>query len=357
MLNTSLNRNNNFDFLRLLFALLIVISHCYPLSGIDYSRQWIYQITNGQLSYSSIGLNGFFVISGFFIFRSMENSASIPKYLKKRFLRIFPGLFFMLCFTLFSIQFVYQSQIPYFTNKEVLSYLPRNISLYYLQPVIQGVFSENPYKSINGSLWTLSYEFSFYLLLIPCYVFMKNKRHLPKLFFVVFSLLILVNFLFPYRFDELTLLGMKGNHIVNFSSFFISGCLLASINFDRIIIIRKEVVYLLLTLTCLLCVLSILWDCYQYVKHIVFPIIVVIIGFMPIKILADIRKIGDLSYGVYIYSFPITQFLVYFYDLYIYDLMIVSSIISILVGYVSWHLIEKRVLRLKESPLIDHIFK
>ena len=80
-----MNKNNNFDFLRFLFALLVVISHSYPLSGSSESSQWIYQVTNGQIVLAQIGLSGFFIISGYFIFQSLKRSNSIIDYFKKFF--------------------------------------------------------------------------------------------------------------------------------------------------------------------------------------------------------------------------------------------------------------------------------
>ena len=64
-----------------------MISHSYPLSGNSEASQWIFQLTNGQINYASIGLNGFFVISGFFIYRSFARSTSAWEFMKKRVLR------------------------------------------------------------------------------------------------------------------------------------------------------------------------------------------------------------------------------------------------------------------------------
>ena len=65
-------RSNNFDFLRFIFALLVVISHSYPLSGNSENAQWIYRLTDGQMNYASLGLNGFFIISGFFFYKVLR---------------------------------------------------------------------------------------------------------------------------------------------------------------------------------------------------------------------------------------------------------------------------------------------
>ena len=78
-----MKKNNNFDFLRFLFAVFVVISHSYPLSGSNETFQWIYQISNGQLVLARIGLDGFFIISGYFIFQSLQRSKTLFSYYKK----------------------------------------------------------------------------------------------------------------------------------------------------------------------------------------------------------------------------------------------------------------------------------
>lgn len=91
---------NNFQFLRFLFAILVVISHAYVLSGSTEENAGINKLTNGQLSFSQIGLSSFFVISGYFIFQSLQRSETLSRYYKNRFLRFFPGLVAVLILSL-----------------------------------------------------------------------------------------------------------------------------------------------------------------------------------------------------------------------------------------------------------------
>lgn len=64
------SRANNFDFLRLLFASAVVITHSYPLSGMLES-DILSRMTSGQISFAYLGVKGFFIISGFLIFKSL----------------------------------------------------------------------------------------------------------------------------------------------------------------------------------------------------------------------------------------------------------------------------------------------
>ena len=46
-------RTNNFDFLRLLFAIFIVIAHSYPLSGSSVTENWLTKLTLNQIEFSN----------------------------------------------------------------------------------------------------------------------------------------------------------------------------------------------------------------------------------------------------------------------------------------------------------------
>ncbi|MBP6639782.1 MAG: acyltransferase, partial [Bacteroidia bacterium] len=61
---------NNFDFLRLIFAIFVIITHLKPLS-LRQEGDWLMSLTDDQLCFSYLGVRGFFIISGFLIFQSL----------------------------------------------------------------------------------------------------------------------------------------------------------------------------------------------------------------------------------------------------------------------------------------------
>lgn len=345
-------KKNNFDFLRFVFAIFVVVSHSFPLSGSHENAQWIYQFTNGQIVLASIGLNGFFVISGFFIFQSLQRSKSISNYLRKRFLRLFPGLLVLLTLTLIIVPFIYNSKIPFFSNKEFYTYLPNNLVLYGFQSGIKGVFDTNSYHSINGSLWTLRYEFSLYIALTFLF-FIKNKKYLIRIILLLsFLVLFFVNNFYLERFAGSSVLGMQGYHILNFTAFFVAGSLLSSLGFNLVQNRNTPFFVYSIIFSLIILILSIYFNYYSNLKHIIFPIVILLIGYIQIPVISNFSKIGDMSYGIYIYGFPVAQTLMFFFNLTTFQLMMLSLVISILFGYYSWHLIEKKALRYKNKPFI-----
>ena len=157
---------NNFDFLRLVFALFVIISHSYPLSG-AHKNEWLLRITHNEISFSYIGVAGFFAISGYLVMKSLFRSQNLLQYYLKRALRIYPALLGVLVLTVVLGPFVYNGPvIDYLKNSSVWTYIPRNLCLFRFQYSIKGIFENNPFKgAINGSLCTLPYEVLLYILL------------------------------------------------------------------------------------------------------------------------------------------------------------------------------------------------
>jgi peptidoglycan/LPS O-acetylase OafA/YrhL len=296
---------------------------------------------------AQIGLSGFFVISGYFIFQSLERSKSFLDYFKKRILRLFPALFAVLLLSVVLAPFLYKSEVPFFKNIEVYTYLPNNLSLYHFQSNIKGIFDTNAYHAINGSLWTIRYEFSLYIAISMLFFFREQKQVALILLLLIFTFFYFLYVFYLNSFAGSTLFGLQGLHVLNLGAFFIGGSLLASLQFEKVK--NKNVI---LGGVILILVLSISFNIYDSVKHVFIPIVVMLIGFIPLPFIRSFGKIGDMSYGIYIYSFPIQQILMYFFKMNTYTLMLVSVLLSIGFGYISWHLIEKKVLLYKYRSIL-----
>ena len=338
--------HNNFDFLRFLFAIFVIITHSYALSGIGEDQEWLYSATNRQLSFSGLGLSGFFVISGFFIFKSLERSKNLWDYLKKRILRVFPGLFVVLLLSLCVVPLIYEGRAPLLFNSTYLTYLPYNLSLYGFQGVISGVFDNQPYHSLNGSLWTIRYEFSLYLAIALLFFIIERKQ---LVIFLVCSVLVVMMLMFHFAIDcfgDSKIAGMLGVHILNLGGFFVVGTLLATLSFE------KWNSPLLVAIAFLVAVGAMYLEMFGVVKHVCFSIVVLGLGFLPIKGISTFARYGDASYGIYIYAFPIQQLLIYFFEPSITNVIISSIVIATIFGYLSWHFMEKKALLFKSKPLL-----
>jgi peptidoglycan/LPS O-acetylase OafA/YrhL len=339
-----LTPKNNFDFLRIVFAIFVIITHAYPLSG-SVSEDWVSQISNHQMSFSYIGVAGFFAISGYLVTQSLERSKTIKEYFLKRILRIYPALIGVLLLTLLSGAFLYSGNFSsYLKNSSVWTYVPFNLSLFNLQYSISGIFENNPFKYvINGSLCTLPYEMLLYILLSVLFYFRNNRQRILIVAFAFTSIIVLkiffhtdiTNHRYPFYFVR----------SMDYSGFFCIGALLALLRVEQI-----KYKNMLLGVVLLVWIAALLLQYYVWIQHVVLPLAVILLGNYATSIIKNIKsKIGDFSYGIYIYAFPVQQTLEHFFRLTSTQLMIFGTICTLPFAFISWHIIEKKALALKYS--------
>ena len=133
--------------MRLIAALLVVVSHTFPLSGAPAFR------ITGVEDLGALGVSIFFVISGFLVSASYVRD---PKtYLIKRILRIEPGLIASLVVTVVALGFVTTAPAAEYWPKAA-AYVARNALLFPATYELPGVFQAVPLAGVvNGVLWTL----------------------------------------------------------------------------------------------------------------------------------------------------------------------------------------------------------
>lgn len=340
-LNSQLMHRNNFDSLRLLFAVFVVISHSHALSG-SGSRDWLANVTGEQTELAYLGVRGFFVISGFLIFQSLRRSRTIAEYFWKRALRLYPGLVVVLALTVLLASIPYEGHIlTYATSKGTWAYFLNNLSLIRLQYGINGVFDNNPFaRVINGSLWTIPYEVLLYIVLSSL-IGVKTQRTARIVLGAAFVLLFLANFLSR----KVLLFGtlMNFGQFVNLGAFFAAGGLLASLEINA-----QDYRRMLFFIGTLLLAGSLLFGVFDKVQFIAIPMTVIGFGMESTRFLIRAsERLGDLSYGFYIYNFPIQQALVYYLRPTQLELLGLSLILTSLFSYLSWHYIEAKALKYK----------
>jgi peptidoglycan/LPS O-acetylase OafA/YrhL/putative flippase GtrA len=334
-----IDRNNNFNLLRLIAASLVIFGHCYATFGPpgtpDFFKTHIPSITSGGL-----GVQIFFIISGFLIVQSFINKPHVIEFLAARVLRIFPGLWVALLLTVLLGAFMTTLPfVEYFNSPKVWDYFLSNAMLH-IRFELPGVFEVMPSfpKTVNGSLWTLPKEFSLYIILLfvgagGC----LSSRGIINLIcaFAVFMHLqqagtyYLTNGLIPV------------NEVI--FCFMIGVLFYANREFILISFRLTAILFLLTTL-------SVKYGYYTFVTVQVFIAYLVFIIAYHEKLQLPIFRRNDYSYGLYIYAFPLQQALAQLNITKHFSLYILLCFAVILpFAIFSWHIVEKPSLRLKES--------
>lgn len=334
---------NNFDLLRILFAWFVIVSHSYVLNG-DGATDPLFEMTQQTFLFSFIGVKGFFIISGYLIFKSMVVSTSIFEYLVKRVLRIFPALAVVLLVTLVAVYFIYPNNMPpFFSNKEVYAYFLGNIILFKPHFFISGIFAALPSSAINGSLWTIEYEFFFYLFILLFFYFRSNKKILKALLVIVVALFLMVRLAF-YDWTVQTHFFIPLEPLFDLGPYFLMGSLLSCFNFDTMP--AKNALAAVLSLVL---VASVYFKIGHTVVYFTLPFLVIYVGKQTSKLASWVHTtMGDPSYGIYLYAFPLQQLIIYWYRPSTLVLFVASTIGAFIFGYLSWIFIEKNALALKQ---------
>src|SRR5262249_40258257 len=157
---------DNFNLLRILAALAVLVSHAYPIALGPGTPEPLARVLGINLG--EVAVLMFFAISGYFIFQSFYNKRSIFEFVFARILRIYPALLAALVLSVFVLGplFTNLTLVAYFSDPQTLLYIPRNLRLWPMQYGLPGVFEDHGYPAVNGSLWTLAFEVACYALVV-----------------------------------------------------------------------------------------------------------------------------------------------------------------------------------------------
>ncbi len=328
-------RKNNFDLIRLLLSVSVAIAHLSILTG---------NSALGKISEffsAEVAVDAFFIISGFLIFMSFEASRSLSQYISKRVRRIFPGYAVVILFSAIFLYFVSDKGLAEYFNLDWIKYIFFNLlTLNFLQPTLPGVFDHNLWTAVNGALWTIKIEVMFYVTVpLIAYILSKTSKiwTLGLIYFLSVSYSLVMLWMAEYYGSENYIILEK--QLPGQLAFFISGAGLYyfQATFQKNALLLFLVSFLLLFIHTQMTDLVFLYPAVLGV--------VVIYMATALKYLGDFGKFGDLSFGIYIWHFPIIQLFVTYDLLDRFVVAIPVLILSILsASYLSWHIVEKRFL-------------
>jgi len=350
---------NSLNLLRLLLASFVIASHSIILGG--FGREDFL----GNQALGSLAVDAFFGISGFLICASalrhtsrLGRWAGVARYLWDRFLRIFPA--FWLCLIVTAVFF---GAIGWLATHQSLSgygahplgpahYVATNSLLRMRVYEISGTPVNVPNPLVwNGSLWTLEWEFLCYLGIGLLAVLGLLARRMMVLVIAVVAWLLEVGlYIHPVA-------AVVHSHLrfgVHFAPIFLVGALLY-LYWDRI----PDSGVLALCLSGIAVIgLATGTTNPLFADWLTGPALVYPVLWLGAHL--PFRRVGaknDISYGMYIYGFPVGQLLViggvqrWGYVLY----MLATLMCTVPFAVASWWGLEKWALRARSwSPLKRH---
>ena len=350
---------NSFTFLRLALALTVVFGHAFPLGG--FGSDPFYWWSGGRLPIHELALKGFFILSGYLLTQSLALQPSLGRFAIRRCFRILPGYWLALVLTamvvapaLFAI--VYPDRLTYWESlglgdRSAIGYLTRNVLLWSGQNWILPLFLNNPIQGIvNGALWTIFYEALCYVALgLAAAAGLLKRRNVVFVVAAALFLPALVHAVLPLPVQPAW--GRPFNVMFhpagpNLALPFAAGVAAHFLVNGRPVWSTRWFCIALATFA-----VSLPLGAIRAVCPLVLPYLLLCLGEkLPLQ---KFERVGDFSYGIYIYAFVIQQCLTQFgvnhrgFGIY----LAASVVLSIAAGALSWFLVERPAIRFGQRLL------
>jgi peptidoglycan/LPS O-acetylase OafA/YrhL len=330
------NRQNNFTLIRIVLAWSVLYGHSYAVQKTTGFQDPLNFVFQGSVWIGALAVNGFFAISGYLVAASFVKRG-IVDYTISRILRIFPALTVCVFASVFILGplFTKLSLAEYFSSEQTYRYLTNALAYFKTQWYLPGMFSDNSLTAVNGSLWTLAVEVRCYIILGVLGVFgLLKDRTIAN--FAISALLLFGVFFFV----DIPMLGINEKW-ARPASYFLIGVFFF-INRDKVILDFRLALFALI-----LAYSSFGKEWFTWVFPVAYVYLIFYTAYATKFINTD-GKLGDISYGVYIYAWPAQQIVVSLFPNFTpYLNTVLASLIVIPTAYLSWHYLEKPMLMLK----------
>lgn len=330
------NPHNNFGLLRLVMALAVVVSHAFSVTDGRVEQEPWFQTTGFTLGEHAV--NGFFAISGFLVTMSFVRRGW-RDYVVARLLRIAPGLIaatLIVALVLGALMTTLDVS-AYFRHPRLWRFITGTLTTFKSAAALPGVFENNPLQFPLGTVWTLKYETLCYIgVLVAGFAGILARPRIALAAMLALTLAVILR-------EVLTPDGPKGTETVfRLPLIFLAG---------GVIYLYREKVPLSLPLLALalaaLVPLS-FTPLYKAALYLVTAWGILVLALAPVLTRRSTEPPADLSYGVYLYGWPVQQALhALLPSLGAVALLWPSLAATVFVAALSWYLIEKPALGLK----------
>ncbi|MGW1420228.1 acyltransferase family protein [Bradyrhizobium manausense] len=339
----SVQHKNNFGILRLLLASLVIVSHSAEMIDGNRSREALLHF-GGIMTFGELAVDGFFIVSGYLVLQSFQTSENLFDYLLKRVRRIYPG--FVACAILVTALSPLVGSTLLSWNWK--SYLKAGANIAFLNwPDIRG-YPDLAFHALNGSAWSIPYEFR-------CYVMVALLGSIGLYRSRLAALILTSCLLTSYAVGWPTYIGPLAK-LVGFPQLFIRMAGMFCVG-SCFYLFRDVIVYrwwlALLALGSWIASFSI-----PQLQELTFAVAgSYLIFYFAFGIhsdrLARVNSRTDISYGTYLYAWPITGALIAAFQIRSPLLVFSAALpLSLLAGWLSWHLIERPFVRKKANSIV-----
>jgi peptidoglycan/LPS O-acetylase OafA/YrhL len=329
-------RDNNVLGLRFLAAAAVILFHCYALTD-----RWTDEplwAAFAPLNLGALGVHVFFLLSGFLVTQSWIARPALRSFAAARALRIYPALAAASVFTI--VLAGATSALPwreYLASPVTAHYLLGNASGVTFVTHLPGVFPRNPMPDANGSLWTLPVELRLYVAVAMAGAIGLLVR--PRAWFAAALVLVACALAWP---DAVPLApSVPVTRLLAF--LFLLGSLACV--WQRHLRLSLPVAALAVAIV----LADVTGGAREGMAYaLLLTYVVLVLGWHPALRVSRIARLPDVSYGLYVYAFPIQQAIVHVDPgVAPAQLFVLSLACTLAVSTLSWFFVEAPMLKLK----------
>lgn len=345
-------RRNNFDLIRLVAAAQVLVLHA--------SRHLDVPIGGGGLNWLISlfpGVPIFFFISGFLITSSFESNSSLADYARNRVLRIYPALF--VCLVLSTAAVAAMGHLHWARmGGQFLIWLACQLSFFqFFNPDFLRGFGVGV---LNGSLWTISVELQFYVLVPMLYAALAKMSDTRIRAATIVGLLLV--FMLGNRLyfsagavSDSALYRLIGVSFVPWFYMFLLG-LLAQRYFTQIHRwVSGKGLYFLSGYVALMALASPLdlvrGNALDPVSYTLLALVVFSCAYTRPELSHTLLRGNDLSYGLYIYHMPVINVLLELGFKGQISGIVLAAVSTALLACGSWFMVERIALKFKRRSM------
>ncbi|HEY6143542.1 MAG TPA: acyltransferase [Flavobacterium sp.] len=309
------NRISILDGLRVIAILMVMLYHYY-YRFLDSHYEYSFKIPE-IFKFGYLGVELFFIISGFVITLTLEKCSSFSEFLKKRLIRLMPAMIICSCITFLFVTAFDENNL-FQKSKSISNLLLSNT---FISPTLINELFSFKLDYIDGAYWSLWAEIAFYLLAGILY-FISSKNFLKNFSILVFigviSFFVFISqrgfeILTPHIGTNFYLFFRKLFKIFTFFEYglwFLIGMVLKHLYFN------KENKFLFIYLSILFFIQTILifnfyTCCFSFITYLILMLFIYkpnMVSFLGDK---TIGKVGIASYSVYLIHENVGVFIIH----------------------------------------------
>jgi peptidoglycan/LPS O-acetylase OafA/YrhL len=329
---------NSLNAIRLVLAAAVIVSHSWLVNGLGLPPML------GGTDAGLVAVAGFFGISGYLVTASRLRSASLREYLWHRFLRIYPAFIAVLVLT----AFVFAPLSTLIDGRSTVDwasaggYVLNNAALFVRQLGIEQTLSNNAYPFVwNLPLWTLFYEAICYLIIGLLVSVVAGHLRGP----IVCALLALTTSVsLVFELVPGVLASPVFESAASLASFFLAGSLIR---------LYRDTIPSKASLAVTAALLAVLFAALGVFSPLAaLPVAYLLIYLSGVMTpLNGVGRRNDISYGMYVYGFPVQQGLVLFMGgaaVPIWFFAALAVVVTVPFAWASWLAVESPALRLRD---------